>query len=205
MRPPAGWPSTPGRNRTCDLRFRKPSLYPLSYEGKCFDNPRLRPVANYPFYRFDTRFDTRVDLHATPPDAGGRGSDLAVTAGELNAGTEGERLGCTPVGISGKNPQRQLSFTPGHRYDAWARWFGEIGHSTNWGNYVTPVALLRVCLHVSRDLLAECRSVESQRQFSGQPEDSSTDQEQFSDIGSSCDRGRKEVPRLESHQDQADQ
>jgi hypothetical protein len=22
-----------GRNRTCDLRFRKPSLYPLSYEG----------------------------------------------------------------------------------------------------------------------------------------------------------------------------
>ena len=47
MRPPAGWPSTPGRNRTCDLRFRKPSLYPLSYEGKCFDNPRLRPAAKY--------------------------------------------------------------------------------------------------------------------------------------------------------------
>jgi hypothetical protein len=23
----------PGRNRTCDLRFRKPLLYPLSYEG----------------------------------------------------------------------------------------------------------------------------------------------------------------------------
>ena len=23
----------PGRDRTCDLRFRKPSLYPLSYEG----------------------------------------------------------------------------------------------------------------------------------------------------------------------------
>ena len=22
-----------GRNRTCDLRFRKPLLYPLSYEG----------------------------------------------------------------------------------------------------------------------------------------------------------------------------
>ena len=22
-----------GRNRTCDLRFRKPTLYPLSYEG----------------------------------------------------------------------------------------------------------------------------------------------------------------------------
>jgi hypothetical protein len=23
----------PGRNRTCDSRFRKPLLYPLSYEG----------------------------------------------------------------------------------------------------------------------------------------------------------------------------
>lgn len=23
-----------GRNRTCDLWFRKPSLYPLSYEGR---------------------------------------------------------------------------------------------------------------------------------------------------------------------------
>ncbi len=25
--------SAPGRNRTCDKRFRKPLLYPLSYEG----------------------------------------------------------------------------------------------------------------------------------------------------------------------------
>src|SRR5262245_46300657 len=25
--------SAPGRNRTCDTRFRKPLLYPLSYEG----------------------------------------------------------------------------------------------------------------------------------------------------------------------------
>jgi hypothetical protein len=24
----------PGRNRTCDSRFRKPLLYPLSYEGR---------------------------------------------------------------------------------------------------------------------------------------------------------------------------
>ena len=38
-----------GRNRTCDLRFRKPLLYPLSYEGgdgaKCgakfADTPRV--------------------------------------------------------------------------------------------------------------------------------------------------------------------
>jgi hypothetical protein len=27
--------TTPGRDRTCDLRFRKPSLYPLSYGGGC--------------------------------------------------------------------------------------------------------------------------------------------------------------------------
>jgi hypothetical protein len=26
-------PNTPGRDRTCDLWFRKPSLYPLSYGG----------------------------------------------------------------------------------------------------------------------------------------------------------------------------
>lgn len=34
--------SAPGRNRTSDLRFRKPSLYPLSYEGKSFRNLVLR-------------------------------------------------------------------------------------------------------------------------------------------------------------------
>ena len=27
-------PGAPGRIRTCDARFRKPTLYPLSYEGK---------------------------------------------------------------------------------------------------------------------------------------------------------------------------
>jgi hypothetical protein len=27
------FPSAPGRIRTCDTRFRKPVLYPLSYEG----------------------------------------------------------------------------------------------------------------------------------------------------------------------------
>jgi hypothetical protein len=31
----------PGRNRTCDTRFRKPVLYPLSYEGR---GPRARPT-----------------------------------------------------------------------------------------------------------------------------------------------------------------
>ena len=27
------WLGAPGRIRTCDTRFRKPMLYPLSYEG----------------------------------------------------------------------------------------------------------------------------------------------------------------------------
>ena len=31
----------PGRNRTCDTRFRKPMLYPLSYEG-------VRPTSYLP-------------------------------------------------------------------------------------------------------------------------------------------------------------
>jgi hypothetical protein len=30
--------SAPGRNRTCDTRFRKPLLYPLSYEGGAAEN-----------------------------------------------------------------------------------------------------------------------------------------------------------------------
>ena len=35
----------PGRNRTCDLRFRKPSLYPLSYGGlPCTSAQRTGPV-----------------------------------------------------------------------------------------------------------------------------------------------------------------
>src|ERR1700722_20104013 len=29
-----GFRSAPGRNRTCDARFRKPTLYPLSYWGR---------------------------------------------------------------------------------------------------------------------------------------------------------------------------
>src|SRR5439155_5875316 len=38
----------PGRNRTCDTRFRKPLLYPLSYEGEGWRNhggkPPIRPL-----------------------------------------------------------------------------------------------------------------------------------------------------------------
>ena len=35
------WVGAPGRNRTYDTRFRKPMLYPLSYEG-------LRPISYLP-------------------------------------------------------------------------------------------------------------------------------------------------------------
>jgi hypothetical protein len=38
-----GCSGTPGRDRTCDLRFRKPSLYPLSYGGGCVF-PRKKTV-----------------------------------------------------------------------------------------------------------------------------------------------------------------
>ena len=40
----------PGRNRTFDTRFRKPVLYPLSYEGKvpvCRDFSPLWPHKGY--------------------------------------------------------------------------------------------------------------------------------------------------------------
>jgi hypothetical protein len=35
-------PGAPGRIRTCDTRFRKPLLYPLSYEGST--RPTLQSV-----------------------------------------------------------------------------------------------------------------------------------------------------------------
>ena len=39
--------STPDRTRTCDPRFRKPVLYPLSYEGE----PK-KPVISGLFFDF---------------------------------------------------------------------------------------------------------------------------------------------------------
>ena len=36
----------PGRIRTCDARFRKPTLYPLSYEGGVWPKPTLQPRRN---------------------------------------------------------------------------------------------------------------------------------------------------------------
>ncbi len=34
----------PGRIRTCDTRFRKPVLYPLSYEGGACRKPGRKPL-----------------------------------------------------------------------------------------------------------------------------------------------------------------
>ena len=34
------WVGAPGRIRTCDTRFRRAVLYPLSYEGGAWLNPR---------------------------------------------------------------------------------------------------------------------------------------------------------------------
>ena len=34
----------PGRIRTCDARFRKPTLYPLSYEGGAWHKPSQKPT-----------------------------------------------------------------------------------------------------------------------------------------------------------------
>ena len=36
-------PSAPGRIRTCDTRFRRAVLYPLSYEGGAWSAPRWEP------------------------------------------------------------------------------------------------------------------------------------------------------------------
>jgi hypothetical protein len=44
----SGWErrlGAPGRNRTCDTRFRKPLLYPLSYEGEGCRNGVENPLA----------------------------------------------------------------------------------------------------------------------------------------------------------------
>ena len=50
--------SAPGRNRTCDLRFRKPLLYPLSYGGdvrrditEVRDSQRCKLCRTYGFAR----------------------------------------------------------------------------------------------------------------------------------------------------------
>ena len=49
------WLDAPGRIRTCDTRFRKPVLYPLSYGGRAssvdrrsYQTPALQPPALLP-------------------------------------------------------------------------------------------------------------------------------------------------------------
>src|SRR3954452_9906645 len=62
----------PGRIRTCDARFRKPTLYPLSYEGGAWREPSpvLGPGSNPAAARI-------VDPHGTP--------NVGFAAGEATA------------------------------------------------------------------------------------------------------------------------
>src|SRR5205823_11525490 len=52
------WFCAPGRNRTCDTRFRKPLLYPLSYEGR-----GLAPIVPSPDYDPSYRSSRRPAHH----------------------------------------------------------------------------------------------------------------------------------------------
>jgi hypothetical protein len=54
--------NAPGRNRTCDQWFRKPLLYPLSYEGKLFEPPRAERLAGsvQPVNRSRSRHASKV-------------------------------------------------------------------------------------------------------------------------------------------------
>ena len=40
------WFGAPGRIRTCDTRFRRAVLYPLSYEGGAWLKPSLEAIRN---------------------------------------------------------------------------------------------------------------------------------------------------------------
>ena len=92
-------PSPPGP-------ITKPSLYPLSYEGNCFDNLRLRPVAK-------NRFIGCTPPRASPPassrDAGGAGGSSPPGAIKVwDAQTGRETL--TRKKLSGF--VRRVSFSP---------------------------------------------------------------------------------------------
>ena len=60
-----------GRNRTCDLGFRKALLYPLSYEGKLLNQKDLR------FVFLPLRFELTPKVTPEPSLMG----PAAVTAG----------------------------------------------------------------------------------------------------------------------------
>jgi hypothetical protein len=70
----------PGRNRTSDTRFRKPLLYPLSYEGEGL-TPLYRPLRRW--LAAARRSAIPGTLHSTAPRAGrdraSAGADGAIT------------------------------------------------------------------------------------------------------------------------------
>ena len=59
--------STPGRIRTCDLRFRKPSLYRLSYGYDLFQNDTTTVTGLIGAY--GASLDARVRTSGTEPAA----------------------------------------------------------------------------------------------------------------------------------------
>jgi hypothetical protein len=72
--------STPGRIRTCDLRFRRPLLYPTELQGQTLVFQCLSRLLSVPAHCVGTRNETQPrechenDTHAA---ADGRGSDTA--------------------------------------------------------------------------------------------------------------------------------
>jgi hypothetical protein len=75
----------PGRNRTCDTRFRKPMLYPLSYEG-------LRPISYLP--------GCSQECPGVPSNAH-RCHLVARWASVAGRSASGANLVHTPLGVSG--------------------------------------------------------------------------------------------------------
>src|SRR5947207_9499451 len=52
----------PGRNRTCDTRFRKPLLYPLSYEGEGWRNDGGKLAVRPPASRNEVQVQGQVQI-----------------------------------------------------------------------------------------------------------------------------------------------
>jgi hypothetical protein len=117
-----GGSSAPGRNRTCDTRFRKPLLYPLSYEG---EGPKARACSPFggsvPSGRFPTVSGRRRSYIPDPHVQGlrERTSGRVGYTGQYPLGRLRSRrhLGLTsqtcPKAVSGVDVRRQR--TPGVR------------------------------------------------------------------------------------------
>ncbi len=97
-----GCSDTPGRDRTCDLRFRKPSLYPLSYEGKC-----VFPQKNKGFFAFASYGRGRIPTRIPPFPAGSAVnftcSKEPIVAARARAATGGI-MDATEQGCGGSGP-----------------------------------------------------------------------------------------------------